>query len=154
MIDRMFSSRTFKKTFLLYVITMLIPILILITSIIQKDITEQKKENYNKYSMDADRITKDMDNKLEDIKKIKEAINNQVWVKKLMVESTIYDSEFDPIKYAEIREYMNNTIRQSNILCFGAVIYPDKSIAVTQWGKYDLNYFFESIALINVTNLK
>lgn len=84
MIDRMFSSRTFKKTFLLYVITMLIPILILITSIIQKDITEQKKENYNKYSMDADRITKDMDNKLEDIKKIKEAINNQVWVKKLM----------------------------------------------------------------------
>jgi len=154
MIDRMLGSRTFKKTFFLYVITMLIPILIIITIVIQKNITEQRKDNYNKYSIDANRISKDMDNKLDDIKKIKESISNQVWVKKLIVESRIYDSEFDYIKHAEIREYMNNTIRQSNILCFGALIYPDKKIAVTQWGKYDLNYFFESIAFINVSDLK
>lgn len=151
---KMLSSRTFRKTFFLYAVIMLIPLLLLITSTVHKNMVEQKQKNDAKLSADAARIAKSIDDKLMELRLIKESIGKQVWPVKLMVDSSVYDQEFDFIKYEEIKKNMNNIISISNIICLGGITYPQKKIVVSQWGKFDTEYFFSKIATMDEHDLK
>lgn len=148
-----FKSATFRKIFLSYNIIMIIPILIFSTLNIHKNITEEKEIIYNRHAADAKRIAENIDDKLKEFKNLGESMSNKTWVRKLMINENIYADEFDLFKDLEIRKEIESNTAQLGIASFAALIYPEKNMIVTQWGTYEIDYFFKSIARVDQEQL-
>lgn len=144
-----FKSGTFRKIFLSYNVIMLIPILIFSILNIHRNISEEKELIYNRHAADANRIAQNIDDKLKEFKNLGELMSNKTWVKKLMVDGNIYADEFDLFKGLEIRKEIEENINQLGIVSFGALIYPEKNMIVSQWGTYEIDYFFKNIAKLD-----
>lgn len=148
-----FKSATFRKIFLSYNIIMIIPILIFSTLNIHKNITEEKEIINNKHAADAKRIAENIDDKLKEFKNLGESMSNKTWVRKLMINENIYADEFDLFKDLEIRKEIESNTAQLGIASFAALIYPEKNMIVTQWGTYEIDYFFKNIARVDQEQL-
>ncbi len=145
MFKKLFSSNTFKKTFFSYTAILVIPIIVFSTVNINNDIKKAKQDAYNMNKADAIRISDNVDKKLIELKSIGERMSNTTWVKKLMVDSDVYDDEFDILKKIELKKELHNITSESGILTYGMLIYPDKHMVISHQDIYDSDYFFSHV---------
>ncbi|GMX63748.1 transcriptional regulator YesS [Paenibacillus elgii] len=144
--NKSFGSSTFRKTFLSYTAILLIPIIVFSILNVQRNVMEQKREQYGKHAADAKRIADSVDNKLNELKNLGKVLGDETWVNKLMSNTNVFDGEFDLTKMLEIRKSLRNALGTLNFLSFGAVIYPEKKLVLTPWGEYSEDVFFSSVA--------
>jgi AraC-type DNA-binding domain-containing proteins len=153
MLRKLIGSTTFRKTFLSYVAILIILVLIFILTSGEKNFLQERNKIYNNHTEDAKRISGAIDDKLKELKKLGEIEMDETWVKKLMVTPMVYSDEFDFSRNLEIKQSMENLICPVGILSFGGLLYPDKSEIITQWGSYESDYFFMSIASLDVQSI-
>lgn len=146
-----FGSRTFRKTFFSYTVILLIPILVFSVLNMYRNVMEQRRELYEKHAVDAKRIADSVDNKLNELKNFGKTLGEESWVLKLMVNSNVYDKEFDLTRMLEIRKSFQNTLSGLNILSFGVILYPEKKLVITPWGEYTEDDFLSSVAVFDET---
>ncbi|NOU85580.1 helix-turn-helix domain-containing protein [Paenibacillus sp. LMG 31460] len=144
--NKSFGSNTFRKTFLSYTAILLIPIFVFSALNAYRNVIEEKRELYEKHAADAKRIADSMDNKLNELKNLGKVLSDETWVTKMMSNTNVFDQEFDLIKMQEIRKDLHNAVGAMSILSFGAVIFPEKELVLSEWGDSATDVFFSSIA--------
>ncbi|WP_245850768.1 AraC family transcriptional regulator [Paenibacillus herberti] len=141
-----FASSTFRKTFMSYTAILIIPIIVFSVLNMHRNILEEQRKTNEKHVSDSKRIADVVDSKLTQLKSLSNMLSEQSWVQKLMQNTDVYDQEFDLVKLIEIRKDLTNAVNSLGILPFGAVVFPQKKLVISSWGKFAEDEFFTSVA--------
>ncbi|MCU6709105.1 AraC family transcriptional regulator [Paenibacillus sp. J5C_2022] len=142
-----FGSGAFRNLFLSYMAIMIIPIIVFSAISVQRNWTEEQARLYEQHERDAKRIASIVDNKLNDLKWMGENLRNELWLKKMMQGTNVYNQEFDLLKMIELRNDLNTAISSLNILSFGIIVFPEKQLVQSAWGEFSEEEFFSTVAI-------
>lgn len=149
----MIKSRTFRKTLLSYTLILIIPISIFSYISIQKVVDDNYAKLMDMHYSDTQRVAGAIDAKLMELMHIGDRLYQSKWVNKLMMETNIFDDEFDVIKRQEINQELNNYVAFTGLLSNMAVVFPYKDLIVSQNGWYRIDDYFLNVIGIEQMDL-
>ncbi|MCM3750002.1 AraC family transcriptional regulator [Paenibacillus pasadenensis] len=143
----MLNGSIFQKTFLSYLLIVMIPILAFSAIGVYRNVKAEQLRLYDSQMADARRTSDIMDTKLIDLQNAGSMLSQESWVRKRMERSDVFDREFDALSMIKLNKDLKNLFSSLKIVSFGAIVYPEKKLVLSQWGSYSEQDFFSEVAV-------
>jgi len=153
MLKKHFNSKTFLKTFALFCIVLIIPIIIFFSSFYITMQRENKKKVINSFENKAANATTLIDSKFIDIFNFINRMVDLPWITKFMSETSIFNgdfTEFDKLSYCnDLGKYDYTKGFISNI----SIVFPGKNTVVNSESWYTKEDYFNRMKISKDINL-
>lgn len=134
-------SKSFQRYFLTYAAIFAAMIFISILLLARTTNMERARAAEQQRSLQAEKISTQLDDMWKSAGSVGELLNNSSWVKKYKSDTDVFDADFDLVSRQEISQTLQNVCLSSTVVQDIGVIYPRKDTVITPQGWFDLQEY-------------
>lgn len=147
-----FYSATFLRTLKSFVLILLLPILIFSSIIYWVFVSENVKKLVTEFEYRADNAAALIEQEFLNTYDYFYMFSKVPWVKKYMVETTVFNDEFTSYLKTEYCNELNNILKPGSLIADAAIVFPKKDTVVTLNRWYNIEDHIDNMSKLTKEN--